>query len=112
MTSYTAYNIIIAVFILPICYWLAGYKDRLRNIRLCARVAFLITLISYPWDFFAIQFGIWTYPLDPGPRLFNVPLNDLVFIWLGSYLTCCVLVAVNRWKTHGQRHSESEDPHE
>jgi lycopene cyclase domain-containing protein len=99
MTPYIAYNLALAVFVLPISYWFVGSQNRVRNIILSARIALLVTLISYPWDFFAIHAGIWRYPYDPGWKIYDVPINDLVFIWLGTYLSCCVLIAANRWKT-------------
>lgn len=108
MNRYFAYNLAFALFVLPISYWFAGYQNRIRNFMLSARIAFLITLIGYPWDFFAIRAGIWRYPYDPGLRLFDVPLNDLIFIWLGSHLTCSVLIAINRRKTSSQRHSQGK----
>ena len=97
MRPYDVYNLVFAAFVLPISYWLVGSKSRARNLVLSARVALLLTVIYYPWDFFAIRLGVWTYPTDPGVRIYQVPLNDLVFIWLCSFLTCCVLGACMRW---------------
>jgi len=112
MNPYVVYNVALMAFILPISYWLAGTKNRKRNLMLSARVAFLVTLISYPWDFFAIHLGIWRYPHDPGLRIYGVPVNDLVFIYFCSLLTCSLLTAFNGWKPNGQRHSQCKDPGE
>lgn len=99
MRLYYLYNLAFAAFTLPVSYWLAGSEDRRRHLLLSARIALLLTVIYYPWDFFAIRLGVWTYPLDPGLRIYEVPLNDLIFIWLCSFLTCCVLTAVDRWRS-------------
>lgn len=109
MTSYTTYNLALAAFILPTTYWLVGPSNRLRNYLLSARIALLVTLIGFPWDFFAIHAGIWRYPSDPGLRIYNVPLNDLFFMWLGTHLTCSFLIAINRRKSGGQGHSQCKD---
>ena len=93
MNPYDVYNVVFAVFTLPVCYWLVGFDVRRRQLMRSARIALLLTMIYYPWDFFAIRLGVWTYPSDPGLRIYQVPLNDLIFIWLCSFLTCCVLIA-------------------
>jgi lycopene cyclase domain-containing protein len=60
-----------------------------------ARIALLITVLLYPWDSFAISLGVWTYPNDTGLRIYGVPLNDSIFIWLCSYLACVVLIRID-----------------
>jgi lycopene cyclase domain-containing protein len=108
MTPYTAYNLAFAAFTLPVSYWLVGLHDRRRKLLLSARIALLLTVLYFPWDFFAIRLGVWTYPNHPGFRVHDVPLNDLIFIWLCSYLTCAVLIAVARWRRRGHGHSQGE----
>lgn len=93
---YFIYNLVFAVFTIPFGYWLVGPELQGRRLLLPIRVASLLTLLYYPWDFFAIRLGVWTYPLSPGLRIYEVPLNDLIFIWLCSFLTCCALVAGKR----------------
>gem|GEM_PF-5905109 len=100
MTHYTAYNLVLAALILPISFWLAGLRDRRHNLLLSARIAFLVTLIGFPWDFFAIHVGVWRYPGDPGVRIYGVPLNDLIFMWLCTHLACSFLVYVNGRQPH------------
>ena len=111
MTPYTAYNLVLAAFTLPISYWLVGASKRRGNLLLSARIALLLTVIYYPWDFFAIRLGVWRYPNHPGLRIYEVPLNDLIFIWLCSFLACNVLIAVDRWRarSQGQRYPEREE---
>lgn len=111
MSPYTAYNLVFAAFTLPFCYWLVGGKKHLRKLLLSARIAFLLTVIYYPWDFFAIRLGVWKYPRDPGFKIYEVPLNDLVFIWLCSFLACSVLIVADGWRTRSQsqRNTESKE---
>jgi lycopene cyclase domain-containing protein len=109
MTPYTAYNLGLALLILPLSYWLGRRSDRRRNFFLSARIASLVSLIGFPWDFFAIQVGVWRYPSDPGLKIHGVPVNDLVFMWLCTYLACSLLVALNGRQPRSQGHSESKD---
>lgn len=105
---YTAFNISLAcTFACLIFSLLFFFKIRGDNI-LAARVATMVTLLSYPWDFFAIFTGAWDYPNDPGPRIYGVPANDMIFIWLCSFFTGYILTAVDQRKKGGKRHSESE----
>jgi lycopene cyclase domain-containing protein len=103
---YTLYNVVWGLCVLVgSCWLLRDAPDRRRDVGRGARVALIMTLLGYPWDFFAIQRGVWAYPRDPGWRLHGVPLNDLVFMWLCTYFACCVLV------THARRHARGEgDP--
>jgi lycopene cyclase domain-containing protein len=96
MTNYTWYNLAFAAFTLPASYWLAGPNRRWPRILVAARIGLLITVVLYPWDFFAIRLGAWTYPNFTGLRVYGVPLNDSLFIWLCSYLSCLVLIRVDR----------------
>jgi len=98
MARYYLYNLAFAAFVIPVCYWLVGAQLRSYSLLLSARIALLLTVLYYPWDFFAIRMGVWIYPHDPGLRLYQVPVNDLVFIWLCSFLTCCLLLAVKRYR--------------
>ncbi len=106
ISAYTFYNLVLAVVILTIGYGIAGLKDRRRVMFLSARIALLITLLLYPWDFFAIRLGVWTYPKNPGLTIYGVPFNDSLFIWLCSFLACVVLLKVDRWSTSNQTNTE------
>lgn len=109
MTLYSLYNLVLAAFIFPTSYLLAGRASRRRNLILSARIALLVTLVAYPWDFFAIRVGIWRYPNHPGLRIHDVPLNDLVFIWLCTHLACSFLIAFGGRESNSHRHSEGKD---
>jgi lycopene cyclase domain-containing protein len=95
VATYTLYNLLLAVLMAGVCYAIAG-RNRRKILLLSARVALLITVLLYPWDFFAVQLGVWTYPRDPGARIYGVPLNDSLFIWLCSFLTSVVLIRSDR----------------
>ncbi len=109
MTPYTAYNLVLATLVLPISYVLTRLGDQRRDLLVSARVALLVTLLGYPWDFFAIHARVWTYPNYPGIRIYNVPLNDLVFMWLCSHFTCALLITVRRRYSGGDRQAKSKD---
>jgi lycopene cyclase domain-containing protein len=104
MATYTFYNLCLAVLILAVSYAIAG-RNRRRILMLSARVGLLITVLLYPWDFFAVQLGVWTYPKDPGLRIYGVPLNDSIFIWLCTFLACVALLTTNNWRSRGDRNS-------
>lgn len=105
MTAYSLYILALAALILPASYWIAGRRNRKRNLLVSARVSLLLTVLLYPWDFFAIRLGAWTYPNFNGVTIFGVPLNDSFFIWLCSYLACVVLTRVD--KREATNHSYS-----
>lgn len=110
MNLYAAYNIGLAAIVLPVSYWLvAARRIRHTDLLLAARVALLVTLISYPWDFFAIRLGVWRYPNHPGPTIYDVPINDLVFIWLCTYFTSVVLRYLDGRQASRERHSKREN---
>jgi lycopene cyclase domain-containing protein len=109
MTAYTTYNLALATLVLPISYGLTLFGNQRRDLLVSARVALLVTLLGYPWDFFAIHSGVWTYPKYPGIRVYDVPLNDLIFMWLCSHFTCALLIAVRRRYSGGDRQPKSKD---
>lgn len=104
IATYTFYNLLLAIIILTVAYWITGRKRRV--LFLAARVALLITLLLYPWDFFAVRLGVWVYPKDPGLTIYGVPFNDSVFIWLCSFLTSVVLLEVDRRNSGNQTNTE------
>jgi len=109
MNLYTAYNLGLALFAFLALCLLRVFTKQWGDLLLAMRVAFMVTLISYPWDFFAIHMGAWQYPVHPGFKIHDVPVNDLIFIWLCSVLTSSFLIAVRRGKSLSQRYAESKD---
>lgn len=109
MNPYLAYNIGLATIVLPASYWIVARPSRRVDLLLSARIAFLLVLISYPWDFFAIRLNVWRYPVDPGLTIHGVPLNDLLFIWLCTYFTCSLLLGLDRRKASRERHAKGKN---
>jgi lycopene cyclase domain-containing protein len=105
---YTAYNLVLAGISLPVSFWLAGAPSRWQTVSRSARIATLLTMLAFPWDFFAIHLNVWRYPLDPGVRIHGVPLNDLIFMWLCTNLACSVIMALDRREPLRQRNSKRE----
>lgn len=54
------------------------------------RTSICVTIICLPWDFFGIKYATWSYE-DPGLLVFDVPLNDLIFIFYCSFFTTAFL---------------------
>ncbi|KAI0532695.1 hypothetical protein GGR58DRAFT_489338 [Xylaria digitata] len=72
-------------------------------------VAFFATL---PWDSYLIHRSVWTYPPDAiiGPRLFGVPVEELFFFIIQTYITTLLYILLNKPVLHAQfltNHAES-----
>jgi lycopene cyclase domain-containing protein len=96
MSTYTILNIVLALVVIPVSTRLTIGLGSWRIRLLAVRISTLMMCIVYPWDFVAIHLKLWTYGNSIGPRLFEVPLNDLLLTWLCSYLTTSVLLVVER----------------
>lgn len=102
MNTYIVFNLVLAAIMIPAASCFVGRQDHWKKLGISARVACLMALTVYPWDFFAIHLNAWSYPNDPGLRLYDVPINDLVFTWLCTYLAASVLLAANRWQARSR----------
>lgn len=109
MNSYVIYNLILGAVLIPISLALLPPPHRWRHVGLAARIGVLIALFGFPWDFFAIRLGAWTYPTDPGLTLYGVPANDLVLMWICSYFTTAVLISSNTRNGSDKGHAEGKD---
>lgn len=71
-------------------------------------VAFFATL---PWDSYLIRRGIWTYPPDAiiGPRLFEIPIEELFFFVVQTYITSLLYILFNKPILHAQFLTTYED---
>ena len=58
-------------------------------------VAFVSTI---PWDAYLIRHSVWTYPPTAiiGPRLFEIPIEELFFFVIQTYITSLVYVILNK----------------
>jgi len=109
MANFTLLNLILALVIIPTSLFAIPVSVRSAGSRVAIRNATLVTLMAYPWDFFAVQQGVWRYPEDPGFLLYGVPLNDSALIWVCTFLSASVFYAISRRQNHSHRHTESED---
>lgn len=71
-------------------------------------VAFFATL---PWDSYLIRHGIWTYPQDAilGPRLFGIPIEELFFFIIQTYITTLLYILLNKPILHAQYLTNREE---
>lgn len=90
--SYTQFNILFGLGVVLVTLPMRLTKQEWV---LALRTCLIITLISYPWDFFAIQLRAWSHP-DPGLRLFSVPLNDLAFIFLCTAVSSAIFIRLQK----------------
>ncbi|KAI1654660.1 Squalene/phytoene synthase-domain-containing protein [Daldinia decipiens] len=71
-------------------------------------VAFFATL---PWDSYLIRNGIWTYPPDAiaGPRLFKIPVEELFFFVVQTYITSMLYILLSKPVLHAQFLTSKDD---
>lgn len=64
-------------------------------------VAFFATL---PWDSYLIRHGIWTYPPNAivGLRLYGIPVEELFFFVIQTYITSMIYILINKPILHAQ----------
>lgn len=84
---------------------LAWTKPSRAQIHTVLRTAFVVTLLAYPWDFFAVHWGAWTYG-DQVDSLFGVNPQDLVFIFGCTTISAALLR--RREDPYGIRGSDSK----
>lgn len=71
-------------------------------------IAFVATL---PWDSYLIRSGVWTYPPGAiiGPRLFQVPAEELFFFVIQTYITSMLYILLNKPTLHSQHLTNRSD---
>lgn len=71
-------------------------------------IAFTATL---PWDSYLIHHSVWTYPPDAivGWRLFAVPVEELFFFVIQTYITSMLYILFNKPILHAQYLTNSSD---
>ncbi|CAG9940667.1 unnamed protein product [Clonostachys rosea f. rosea IK726] len=65
------------------------------------RILFLVTVAvtaTIPWDSYLIRTGVWTYPEDGvlGQSLFSIPVEELFFFVIQTYITSLVYILCNK----------------
>lgn len=112
INRYGIYNAALVALVLTASWWMLARAGRRQGLFLSARIGLLVVFLGYPWDFFAIRLGIWDYPNSPGAKVYGVPVNDLVFMWISTFLTTSVLITIIGREAGSERHSEREDARE
>lgn len=87
MTSYSAFNLLFASLALPVS---ALFIRSRRQLRACVFTTVISILIAYPWNAYAIAAGVWA-SIDSGPRLYAVPLNEIWFVAICTFVSSSVL---------------------
>ncbi|KAF1983866.1 Lycopene beta-cyclase [Aulographum hederae CBS 113979] len=69
------------------------------------KVLFLISIAvisTIPWDSYLIRTRIWTYPSDVvlGPTLFQIPLEELFFFVIQTYITSLLYLILSKPTFH------------
>ena len=103
MTTYSWFNVVFASVCCAASMLFLRRRDEWHR---AIRTASFVTALAYPWDYFAASLGAWTYE-QPGPRLFRVPINDLIFIFFATVLTTAVLA--NRRVVRRDTHADAEN---
>lgn len=59
---------------------------------------------ALPWDSYLVHQRIWTYPKDAilGPRLLKVPVEELFFFVIQTYITSMFYILLNKPSFHPQ----------
>ncbi|WYZ39225.1 hypothetical protein EsH8_III_001139 [Colletotrichum jinshuiense] len=71
------------------------------------RTLFIVTIAftaTIPWDSYLIRTGIWTYPPDAvlGPTLYDIPIEELFFFVIQTYITAQLYIILNKPVLHAQ----------
>ena len=78
----------------------------LSQLRLVASLSASAVVLGLPWDYMALGLGAWAHG-DPGPRIFTVPVNDLVLIFLMTFTTSSLVSGfILKQRRSGQATSE------
>lgn len=72
-----------------------------------ARILFLVTVAvtaTIPWDSYLIRTGVWTYPDNGvlGASLFGIPVEELFFFVVQTYITSLIYILCNKPVLHAQ----------
>ena len=85
--SYTLVNAIAAAFAVVVWISLKSARQRRRLLKLSA----LSAMLGFPWLYFGVQQGSWAHSA-PGPRLFSVPVNELLLAVIMAFINGGVLL--------------------
>lgn len=88
MSNFVILNVIVSLF--AIIFSVAFIKSK-KELAAVLKSSIIITLVAYPWDYFAITLGVWVFPEDPGPLLYKVPFNDIWLFFTASIMSTSLL---------------------
>ncbi len=59
---------------------------------------------ALPWDSYLVHLRVWTYPEEAllGPKLWKVPVEELFFFVVQTYMTSMIYILVNKPSFHPQ----------
>lgn len=86
MSVYVAFNAALLIVAALVLRFVTPPADRVHTLR----TGVFVTVLAFPWDFFAIQTRAWSYPI-PHATVWSVPVNDLVFIFIASVISAGLL---------------------
>nr|XP_036588963.1 squalene/phytoene synthase [Colletotrichum truncatum]KAF6800605.1 squalene/phytoene synthase [Colletotrichum truncatum] len=94
------YTIPLAALLTFFSYPLLTRLDIVRTLFIVT-IAFVATI---PWDSYLIRTGIWSYPPDAvlGPTLFDIPIEELFFFIIQTYITAQLYIILNKPVLHAQ----------
>jgi len=87
MSLYTKFNIAFGVLTL-----ITALCSSQRKTKLLLKVSLLMSFLSFPWNYFAVSEKVWIHPVDPGLRIYGVPLNDIILVFSCTFLASNLLL--------------------
>ncbi|GJC97238.1 bifunctional lycopene cyclase/phytoene synthase [Colletotrichum higginsianum] len=94
------YTIPLAALLTVLSYPVFTRLDVVRTLFIVT-IAFVATI---PWDSYLIRTNIWTYPPDAvlGPTLVDIPIEELFFFVIQTYITAQLYIILNKPVLHAQ----------
>ncbi|KAK2048628.1 Phytoene synthase [Colletotrichum somersetense] len=94
------YTIPLAALLTVLSYPVFTRLDVVRTLFIVT-IAFVATI---PWDSYLIRTSIWTYPPDAvlGPTLYDIPVEELFFFIIQTYITAQLYIILNKPVLHAQ----------
>lgn len=102
------YTIPLAVLLTSLAYRIFN-RIHVLNIAALAVIAFTATL---PWDSYLIKSAVWSYPpgVIIGPKLFGIPIEELFFFVIQTYITSVIYIIFNKPLLHVKHLKNQRDP--
>ncbi len=91
MSVYSQYNLVLGILLVVTGSLLLKSKPHFVAV---LKTSLLLGLLSHPFNYLCIQLSAWDHT-DPGPLLFGVPINDLIFIFYISFFASALFSRQN-----------------